>query len=92
MKSFVCPHYQTDPVYSSACHGYIYFNLTQMQYRGRHYPTQEMAGRSNPSEPTPTIDVNHLSYTFKDGPPGLVDVCLSLPAGSRTLLIGGKHV
>ena len=36
-----------------------------------------------------SIEVNGLSYNFKDGSEGLKDVKLSLPGGSRTLLIGG---
>ena len=38
----------------------------------------------------PSIVVRNLSYKFQDGSPGLVDVNLDIPAGSRTLLIGGK--
>jgi CCR4-NOT complex subunit CAF16 len=38
----------------------------------------------------PSIEVRGLSYTFQDGSTGLKDVVLSLPAGSRTLLIGGN--
>lgn len=40
----------------------------------------------------PTIEVNGLSYNFQDGSIGLNDISLSLPAGSRTLLIGGKYI
>lgn len=40
---------------------------------------------------TPSIQVNNLSYQFQDGSSGLADVSLYLPAGSRILLIGGKH-
>lgn len=40
-------------------------------------------------ERSPSIAVTNLSYTFPDGSKGLKDVLLSLPAGSRTLLIGG---
>lgn len=36
-----------------------------------------------------SINVKHLSYSFQDGSPGLQDVVLDLPQGSRTLLIGG---
>ncbi|KAL1972482.1 hypothetical protein VTN31DRAFT_6896 [Thermomyces dupontii] len=38
----------------------------------------------------PTIEVNQLSYKFPDGSVGLENVSLSLPAGSRTLLIGAN--
>ncbi|KAL2216910.1 putative ABC transporter [Thermoascus aurantiacus ATCC 26904] len=38
----------------------------------------------------PSIEVNGLSYNFPDGSPGLKDVTLSLPPGSRTLLIGAN--
>lgn len=38
----------------------------------------------------PDIQVQNLSYKFKDGSDGLQDVGMSLPAGSRTLLIGGQ--
>ena len=37
----------------------------------------------------PSIEVNGLNYSFPDGSSGLENVCLSLPPGSRTLLIGG---
>lgn len=40
----------------------------------------------------PSIEVNGLSYNFPDGSPGLKDVTLSLPPGSRTLLIGGIYM
>lgn len=38
----------------------------------------------------PSIEVQNLSYKFQDGSSGLENVSMSLPAGSRTLLIGGK--
>ena len=41
-------------------------------------------------EIAPYIDVKDLSYAFPDGSSGLQHVILNLPAGSRTLLIGGK--
>lgn len=37
----------------------------------------------------PSIEVKSLSYAFVDGSSGLKDINLSLPASSRTLLIGG---
>jgi hypothetical protein len=37
----------------------------------------------------PSIAVKDLSYKFQDGSEGLEHVTLDLPAGSRTLLIGG---
>jgi hypothetical protein len=40
----------------------------------------------------PSIDVNGLKYKFQDGSSGLTNVTLSLPAGSRTLLIGGEVI
>ena len=40
-------------------------------------------------EQAPSIDVKSLSYAFQDGSSGLQDIVLSLPPGSRTLLIGG---
>lgn len=39
----------------------------------------------------PTVAVKGLSYLFPGGVPGLQDVALDLPAGSRTLLIGGSE-
>ncbi|KAI9832122.1 MAG: CCR4-NOT regulatory complex component [Phylliscum demangeonii] len=42
-----------------------------------------------PAHP-PTIDVQHLHYRFPDGSLGLSDVTLSLPAGSRTVVIGAN--
>lgn len=38
----------------------------------------------------PSIEVRNLSYKFQDGSDGLENVSMSLPAGSRTLLIGGE--
>ncbi|KAL5337086.1 P-loop containing nucleoside triphosphate hydrolase protein [Aspergillus crustosus] len=38
----------------------------------------------------PDIHVQSLSYNFQDGSPGLTNVNLYLPAGSRTLLIGAN--
>jgi CCR4-NOT complex subunit CAF16 len=41
----------------------------------------------------PSIEVRDLSYKFQDGSNGLENVTLDLPAGSRTLLIGGnRHI
>ncbi|KAF7125502.1 hypothetical protein CNMCM5793_001741 [Aspergillus hiratsukae] len=48
----------------------------------------DMADSSN--HPGPSIDVNGLNYKFQDGSSGLTNVALSLPAGSRTLLIGAN--
>ncbi|KPI41474.1 putative ABC transporter ATP-binding protein [Cyphellophora attinorum] len=45
-----------------------------------------MGSQPNP----PTIEVNGLSYKFPDGSTGLSNINLSLPAGSRTLLIGSN--
>ena len=42
------------------------------------------------SPPKPDIQVQKLSYKFPDGSLGLKDITLSLPAGSRTLLIGAN--
>lgn len=42
------------------------------------------------NDTAPSIEVQSLSYAFSDGSPGLQDVNLSLPPGSRTLLIGGN--
>ncbi|KAJ5173937.1 uncharacterized protein N7500_001868 [Penicillium coprophilum] len=38
----------------------------------------------------PSIEVQNLSYKFQDGSDGLENINLSLPAGSRTLLIGAN--
>lgn len=38
----------------------------------------------------PSIDVKELSFKFPDGSSGLLDVILSLPPNSRTLLIGAN--
>lgn len=47
-------------------------------------------GDISTGQSAPSINVQNLSYSFQDGSPGLQNVRLSLPAGSRTLLIGGK--
>lgn len=39
----------------------------------------------------PSITTNGLHYKFPDGSKGLTDINLDLPAGSRTLLIGGMQ-
>ena len=44
---------------------------------------------SNSDDKGPSIKVKSLSYSFPDGSSGLHDITLDLPAGSRTLLIGG---
>lgn len=50
-----------------------------------------MAGTENAAkEMSPSIEVNGLSFAFPDGTPGLKDVVLDLPPGSRTLLIGAN--
>lgn len=41
-------------------------------------------------EEAPSIQVKSLSYAFPDGSSGLQNVILSLPPGSRTLLIGAN--
>lgn len=38
----------------------------------------------------PYIQVKDLTFAFPDGTTGLQHISLSLPAASRTLLIGGK--
>jgi hypothetical protein len=40
----------------------------------------------------PTIATKDLTFAFPDGSSGLEHVSLDLPAGSRTLLIGGKEM
>src|SRR6202043_3089451 len=51
-------------------------------------PTPLPAMAASPSRPT--IDVNDLTFRFPDYSIGLANVQLSLPAGSRTLLIGAN--
>jgi CCR4-NOT complex subunit CAF16 len=41
--------------------------------------------------PAPNITTKDLTFAFPDGTSGLQNVNLTLPAGSRNLLIGGKH-
>jgi ABC-type transport system involved in cytochrome bd biosynthesis fused ATPase/permease subunit len=53
-------------------------------------PRLDMADSGN--QTGPSINVNGLNYKFQDGSSGLTNVTLSLPAGSRTLLIGGDLV
>ena len=40
--------------------------------------------------PAPNITTKDLTFAFPDGTSGLQNVSLTLPAGSRNLLIGGK--
>lgn len=47
--------------------------------------TAKMGSKPNP----PTIQVQDLTFAFPDGTTGLQNINLDLPAGSRTLLIGG---
>lgn len=49
-----------------------------------------MASSSTGEVPPANIQVKSLSYEFPNGQPGLKEVCMSLPQGSRTLLIGGE--
>lgn len=48
-------------------------------------------GSDTTAQPRPSIEVKGLSYAFPDGSLGLQNIALSLPPGSRTLLIGGKN-
>ncbi|KAA8913152.1 ABC transporter-like protein [Sphaerosporella brunnea] len=43
-----------------------------------------------PNAPAPSIEVSNLTYNFPDGTRALSNISLSLPAGSRTLLIGAN--
>ena len=47
-------------------------------------------GTDTGTAPSPSISVRGLSYAFQDGSLGLEAIHLSLPAGSRTLLIGAN--
>lgn len=49
-----------------------------------------MAAANGTSASEHDIKVNKLSYKFQDGSYGLTDIILDLPAGSRTLLVGGE--
>lgn len=49
-----------------------------------------MALENKATAKAPSIEVCRLSYKFPDGSSGLTDISLSLPAGSRTLLIGAN--
>jgi CCR4-NOT complex subunit CAF16 len=40
----------------------------------------------------PAPNIKDLTFAFPDGTSGLQNVSLTLPAGSRNLLIGGKHI
>jgi ABC-type phosphate/phosphonate transport system, ATPase component len=51
-----------------------------------------MSTADKSSAHAPSIEVKGLSYNFQDGSPGLQNVSLSLPGGSRTLLIGGANI
>ena len=46
---------------------------------------------TSPTMSDPTISINNLTFTFPDTTTGLSNISLDLPAGSRTLLIGGKN-
>ena len=50
----------------------------------------ELSNGVPPLPAPPTVEVKGLSYLFPGGVPGLDNVVLDLPAGSRTLLIGGS--
>lgn len=53
--------------------------------------TENMGEEALPvAEIVPSIATNGLHYKFPDGSSGLTDINLDLPAGSRTLLIGGE--
>lgn len=45
--------------------------------------------QSTPEEKNPFIRVEDLTFTFPDSTTGLENISLDVPAGSRTLLIGG---
>ena len=48
-------------------------------------------GMAQSNQKEPSIVAKGLTYRFQNGAPGLNNVNLDLPSGSRTLLIGGKH-
>jgi ABC-type transport system involved in cytochrome bd biosynthesis fused ATPase/permease subunit len=50
------------------------------------------ANITNTNMPAPNITTKDLTFAFPDGTSGLQNVSLTLPAGSRNLLIGGKHI
>ncbi|KAH0846664.1 hypothetical protein AYO21_08065 [Fonsecaea monophora] len=52
--------------------------------------TTTSASTSTSTAPQPEILVRGLTYKFPDGSTGLENINLSLPAGSRTLLIGAN--
>ncbi|KAK3995029.1 P-loop containing nucleoside triphosphate hydrolase protein [Cladorrhinum sp. PSN332] len=43
-----------------------------------------------PNQGPPTVTTTNLTYSFPDRSTGISDICLSLPARSRTLLIGAN--
>jgi CCR4-NOT complex subunit CAF16 len=53
-------------------------------------PSHDDLPNGTESTPSPSISVKGLSYAFQDGSLGLQDINLTLPAGSRTLLIGAN--
>lgn len=53
------------------------------------FVTQYLCSTSIMSQ-APFIRVDDLTFAFPDGSTGLQKIFLDLPAGSRTLLIGGK--
>ena len=56
-----------------------------------HQEAKDQAEKEDENIISPAIEVRHLSYQFPDGSLGLEDISLSVPAGSRVLLIGGRY-
>lgn len=64
--------------------------VLQLQFSKSRESVSTLSQMAQPN-PNPTVEATGLSYKFPDGTPGLTDIRLSLPVGSRTLLIGGKQ-
>lgn len=63
---------------------YSLFEKIEQKQKG-----QSARRMAQPSQQEPSISVHGLTYKFQNGASGLNNVNVDLPAGSRTLLIGG---
>lgn len=80
----------------SYCVPWVFFNRLSVSvafYKSKGNLSLRVAGTEEEDmtqSKAPSIDITNLNYVFPDGSTGLKDVILSLPPGSRTLLIGGE--
>lgn len=87
-QSHICTTKFSTEFFGEFCYG-KYLNQAKSPGARHTYQLYTMPDSGSDTVGPPRIVVNGLSYRFQDGSPGLENVNLDLPPGSRTLLIGG---